>query len=99
MSICGRARSLQDHSVGRDFGPETNNELFEKVGGNIPPDNAVSSRSRVLKVRSCQFVEQALGVNEILGVEALGEAVVDRCEQIVGPLLLTLLGPEPGQGH
>ena len=42
-----------------------------------------------------QCVEQRLGVLEVCCVEALGEPVVHRCEQIVRLLPLAVLGPQP----
>ena len=46
---------------------------------------------------SAQLVEQHLGVLEVGGLEALGEPVVDRREQVVGLPSVAAVGVEPGE--
>ena len=45
-----------------------------------------------------QRVQQCLCLLQVSGVKPLGEPVVDRCQQVVGFLLLALLLPQAGSG-
>ncbi len=47
--------------------------------------------------RSAQLLEQRLGVLEVGGVEALGEPVVDRREEVVGLVHVALIAPQAGE--
>ena len=48
-------------------------------------------------LRSCQRVEQRLGVLKVGRFEALGEPAVDGREQVVRLLPLAVLGPQAGE--
>ena len=62
--------------------------------------NKSASQVASLAVRSvdallrCQLIEQRLRLFQVERLEAFGEPVVDRCEQIVGFLALTLRLPQ-----
>jgi hypothetical protein len=51
----------------------------------------------MLTTGSRQFVEQRLGALQVGGVEALGEPVVDRGEEIAGFGAPALLASQPGE--
>lgn len=46
---------------------------------------------------SAERVQERLGLDQVRRVEALGEPVVDRSQEVERPLPLTTLGPEAGE--
>jgi hypothetical protein len=56
-------------------------------------DSAFNKNKRPSVLRSCQLVQQRLGILEIGNVEVLGEPVVNWCEQVMALCAPALLGP------
>ena len=53
----------------------------------------------VTQARSAELVEQSPRLFQIGSIEAFGEPAVDRCQQIAGFGLPTVLAQQPGQAH
>jgi hypothetical protein len=58
---------------------------------NLEPQPAIACE------RSCQLVEQCLGIPEVGAVEALGEPAIDRQEKVRCLGTLALVSPKPGE--
>ena len=47
--------------------------------------------------RLCQLIQQRLGFDQVGRIEAFGEPIVDRREQVIDFRLPALVAPEPGE--